>query len=117
MTRRSDFEFFWPSLQILAIRASKRAADGAKFLDRKLPGWWKRVDLDALDQLDPDRCIFAQVLPKPRRGQPIAFVRAIRRFRLDAETIWRCGFVVASDRDWKVLNAAWRAEVEKRRGR
>ncbi len=117
MIRRSDFEFLWPSLQILAIRAAERAAAGAKFLDRKLPGWWKRVDLDSLDEIDPDRCIFAQVLPKPRGSQPIAFVRAIRRFRLDAETIWRCGFVVASNRDRKALNAAWRAEVEKRRGR
>ena len=117
MTRRSDFDFYWPSLPSPSIRAAKRAADGAKFLDRKLPGWWKRVDLDVLDQLDPDNCIFAQVLPKPPGRQPIAFVRAIRRFRLDAETIWRCGFVVASNRDRKALNAAWQAEVKKRRGR
>lgn len=41
-------------------RSIARAARGAKLLDEKQPGWWKRINQPMLDMSNASRCIMGQ---------------------------------------------------------
>ncbi len=40
---------------------AERVARGAALLDEKLPGWWQRIDLEALTMRDTCMCILGQL--------------------------------------------------------
>tara|TARA_B100002049_G_C16083708_1_gene378313 strand:+ start:1659 stop:2267 length:609 start_codon:yes stop_codon:yes gene_type:complete len=45
-----------------------RILDGADLLDKKKPGWWHKIDLEALDQRDESRCVLGQLYGNYHKG-------------------------------------------------
>lgn len=43
--------------------ATERVARGAELLDRKLPDWWQRIDVETLDITSSYFCILGQQFP------------------------------------------------------
>jgi len=41
--------------------AARRVNDGATFLDRTMPGWWRCIDVGKLDLSDSCRCVLGQL--------------------------------------------------------
>ena len=46
----------------------KRVSDGVRFLDSKVPDWFKSIDLNQLDMLNPCHCVMGQLFPSYRMG-------------------------------------------------
>jgi hypothetical protein len=40
---------------------AERVAKGAALLDEHMPGWWKRIDLNRLEQVSPCGCVLGQL--------------------------------------------------------
>ena len=89
------------------------AERGAKFLDRCVPRWEKRIDVDALAMSRCDKCILGQLYG----SFGVGMVRIGAQFPLEASST-RLGFAlnVVMPGDWNRLANAWRAEVRKRTG-
>lgn len=89
----------------------ERVARGAAYLDERTPGWWKRVDLEALNLGDSCDCILGQV---DRRG----YWLSCRDRSLSDEQQWELGFHAghfASAWVWNGLENHWIAEIKRRR--
>ncbi len=43
------------------VPAPERVAAGAQLLDEKIPGWYKRINLDTLNLSNPTNCICGQL--------------------------------------------------------
>jgi hypothetical protein len=85
------------------------AAAGARFLDERRPGWAGRIDLDRLALIDECDCILGQLDGTYDRGL------AALGLTLSEEVL--LGFLPGFDSEWSwdQLDAAWTAEISKRR--
>lgn len=94
---------------------AERAARGAAMLDRRVPGWHRRIALDRLAMDSCDRCILGQVFSHFSDGLRILYReepdRANRSFAPDY------GFMALSNDGYAKLAACWRAEVTARLAR
>jgi len=104
-------------------RLARRAAAGARLLDRHEPGWQHRVDPDQLDAEDVDRCVLGQLFGGYEPG--LAELAACRCDEVAAyhrdPVAWAAahGFdldVTEPRAAFRELTAAWRAELARRRG-
>jgi hypothetical protein len=104
----------------------KACARGAKFLDKRAPGWYDRIDLTRLDMNDVHKCVLGQLEGYYGDG--------LYKYELDDRIIrtWEAtqwyGFTVGAyefdDMEvgyvvdgyyWKVLDKAWAEQVANRR--
>jgi hypothetical protein len=101
------------------LAISARASDGAELLDRRIPGWERRVDPRSLHMTDMHRCVLGQVYGGYAEG-----VRELwpeRWHGMDGATISHShGFVVARFLgpvcvvENFLLHRAWVAEIDRR---
>jgi len=102
--------------------ARERAAAGAAFLDEQQPGWYEIIDVDGLELSHGGACVLGQLHGEFRMGLGRA---AIFNFssapRANLSPV-RLGFLCVQgvsaaeqDRDYDLLNAAWREEIRRRR--
>jgi nucleoside 2-deoxyribosyltransferase len=86
-----------------------RAAAGARFLDERRPGWAGRIDMDRLALIDDCDCILGQLDGTYDRG--------LAELGLTLRDESLLGFISdnISAWSWDQLDAAWTAEIGKRR--
>lgn len=93
------------------IAPQARAARGARWLDRREPGWAGRVDPDRLDILSARNCVWGQLYGNYRSlSASLLFFGRQRRFGFYPDR--DLGF----DWDARDLTEAWRNEIRYRRG-
>jgi hypothetical protein len=106
-----------------------RVERGAALLDRHVPGWEKRIDLETLDIASSEFCICGQLANKSRAkfvrenlGYPgegfgvfIEYLDTKRKPKTEMDAVWlnsgRYGF---SGRAFSRLTKAWKALIEER---
>jgi hypothetical protein len=91
----------------------QRAAAGATWLDRMLPGWFRCIDLGALNLADDGCCVIGQLF-----GSYNAFQRAGFTTGVGAAVIDR-GFTTFggnhhTPKNFRKLTDAWKREIEAR---
>ncbi len=95
-----------------------QVANGMKLLDRVLPGWTNKVDLDVLDVSRGDTCVIGQLYGKFSKG------RYELRNEIDTDTD-DFGFNLPltllgmpneiTDAEYQVLTETWKQEITARR--
>ena len=90
---------------------SRRAARGARFLDRREPGWADHIRLDALDIRDSRACVLGQLYGSYGVGAR-CYDRAFRGRVLH----WPARYGFAAVFFNAALTRAWKREILKRRG-
>ena len=103
-------------------RPSTRARRGAKLLDRKRPGWHKKINLETLRMQSCYSCILGQLYGFYFSGlEPI--LGRIKSYEKRTQKEHRHGFILtSSDQGYKTYNEeyealaeAWKAEILWRR--
>jgi hypothetical protein len=98
-----------------------RVARGAALLDRQIPGWERRIDLETLHLQSPCLCVLGQLHP----GQEFAntaYSCGLDRLALTTTQGYYHGFdagcpsVDAEDGDYDALTAEWHQVITERRG-
>jgi hypothetical protein len=90
--------------------AEQRAGRGAQFLDRRIPGWTKKIRVRQLDISSCDACVLGQIYTD--------YVRGLHTLRISSpKTESHLGFLHNIDRRTsnRELTRAWRTEITKRR--
>jgi hypothetical protein len=54
------------------MEAKKRVARGVKWLDRRDPGWWKKINPNRFDIKDPHKCILGQMFAEEGKKSDLA---------------------------------------------
>lgn len=83
----------------------KTVAASAKFLDKKMPGWAKKIKVTTLAISSDEDCVMGQL----GKGDPQV---ALDKLELTVTEAGEMGFVDNDDED---LDDLWKAEVRKRR--
>ena len=103
---------------ITYTEARKRAGRGAVYLDRMLPGWYRRIDLDTLCLGDGINCILGQLYGSFLEGLSWSLVLESTPYRFAPI---RLGFMCVwgvcqalQEQDYEYLNQAWREELQQR---
>lgn len=86
--------------------AAMAAARGARYLDRTMPGWWRRVDPTDLDLGCPCNCVLGQL-----EGD---FYEAVYLRRLSKARAEHLGLTAPRPMRWSSLTNAWLAIVRRR---
>lgn len=118
---KSLFAWFRRSPQVSPERARRRAARGAAYLDDVDPGWYRRLDLEALTLDDGRSCVlgqlhgtFRQGLGRARLFKPGSAPRASLSPVAYGFHCVRAGDEEAERRDYALLDRAWTTEVRRR---
>jgi hypothetical protein len=90
-----------------ALDYTARVAAGAAFLDERMPGWAEWIDLDSLSLMDDCDCVLGQLSGYYRDG--------VAQFGLRLSEEVSLGFMPGEGSAWDLLDAAWTAEIRKRR--
>ncbi len=104
----------------------ERVERGAKLLDEKRPGWWKKIDLDLLRLSSCFRCVLGQLCSiDERKEYPISWFQALAGIlcgNFDVTPIFDFavphGFAKHDDENMAVypaLEAAWKTLILSRR--
>ncbi len=97
----------------------ERVSKGAAFLDRVVPDWRDRVDVDSLSMVDYDRCVVGQILGV-RNQEHGAYDQFLRENGILYYDHYLYGFdrdksdsndFLSRDAQWEELNAAWVIEI------
>jgi len=111
--------------------AAEAVANGAQLLDEKVPGWWRKIDLDSIRMDNCQHCICGQLAlatyDEMKRAECISKVGRFHNEysvyyghfleeRLGLEEDWRHGFTVAWDEfeelfTWEELEAEWKLAI------
>lgn len=109
--------------QITPEQARRRVARGAAFLDDEHPGWYQRIDPDALELSEGSCCVLGQLHGDFRLGLARASVldlsSAPRANLSPVDLGFLCVQGVAEPwqaQDYRNLNQAWQDEVARRNG-
>ena len=96
----------------------ERVADGAAFLDAKLPGWWleNRIDLDIFNMAQDCRCVIGFLSPQKHYGEAVSQ----HWLDLDEESATELGFwagIADGDNldEYDELQHAWTVLIRERR--
>ena len=95
---------------------AERVARGAAYLDEREPGWWQRIDLDALDLAVPCKCVLGQ-LDGGRHGKNWAKIVKAFGLRFGSTEGERFAIALGFDRHRETgaeLTDAWRALISAR---
>ena len=92
------------------MKLPKNVERGAELLDREVPGWEGKIDLETLDLASPDRCVLGQAF---RVNQHPAYHRGVDILRVSQSS--RYGFTPWGRQGWSNLTEAWRKLIESRR--
>lgn len=93
-----------------------RIVNGAAYLDKAMPGWDQRIDLDRLDMAHPCNCILGQLGEEPEgatQGRAPQFYEVKDRLGLTEPA--RLGFMTWGDERYWSLTQKWRRLIEERR--
>lgn len=108
--------------QVTYVNAQERVARGARFLDERDPGWYQRVNPVTLELADGQSCVLGQLHGDFRLGLSrsllLNFSSAPRASLSPVSHGFKCVSGVAEavqDKDYELLNRAWRAAVRERR--
>lgn len=93
------------------LAPSIRAENGAQFFDDSCPDWHERINVDALDIHDPERCILGQLCGTYGKGQ--------FTFRLNDSQSTDFGLYTHrgntnAKEEYGHLTACWKKEVRRR---
>lgn len=114
--------------------AAEAVANGAQLLDEKVPGWWRKIDLDSIQMDECQHCICGQLAfatydevkraefiskAGPYHNEYSVYYGHFLEERLGLEEDWRHGFCVAWDGfeelyDWDELEAEWKRAIDVR---
>ncbi len=96
----------------------RAAARGAKWLDKTMPGWSRKIRRRKLDLGSTQFCILGQI---DGAKSQMAFDRAVNRLNLDSPVLERLGFDLTETVEatgggevWDALTDAWRDELKTR---
>lgn len=90
-----------------------QVAKGAKFLDKKLPGWAENIKTKKIVMSSNDMCIMGQLAKKAKAGDALDYAETLG---LDDKKLMSHGFEASCDSDESDAQHAelWRAEIEER---
>ncbi len=91
-----------------------QVAKGAKFLDKKLPGWAGKINTKKIVMSSNDMCIMGQLAKKAKAGDALDYAETLG---LDEKKLMSHGFEADSDPDDDAdaqHAELWRAEIEER---
>lgn len=116
--------------------AAEAVANGAQLLDAKVPGWWRKIDLDSIQMDECQHCICGQLAlatyDEVKRAECLAkdglfynehavYYGLFLEEMLGLEEDWRHGFSVAWDEneskalyEWEDLEAEWKRVINAR---
>lgn len=101
---------------------AERVAAGAAFLDKREPGWDRRIDLDRLDLESACACVLGQ-LHFDKNAPDLSYIYAIRKLQIQEPRDAEFGFDVlegaedfsAEEAEFEELTAEWKRVLTKRR--
>jgi len=98
--------------------AEQRVARGAKLLDKKRPGWWRKVRFKDFDMAEPCHCVLGQVFKDKADDDTDGYNAALPLLRLSATGGTTHGFEAESEGPaYDELQFAWWQEISRRRRR
>lgn len=101
----------------LEVYVKARVDAGSSWLDKKLPGWEAMIDLDKLNMINPNKCVLGQTIgysletTKDVDCSNLGFCGDSAGVRISAKTDPRYPLTLYM----KVLGAAWKEEIRRRR--
>lgn len=88
----------------------ERVAAGAAYLDRVMPGWWQRIDLERLDLSSTCNCVLGQEFGHFAAAPEDAYLNAGDAYAKGFDIHFRDEFG-----SYEPLTAEWRRLIESRR--
>lgn len=102
--------------------ARERVVAGAAFLDEQQPGWYEAIDVDTLELAHGGSCVLGQLHGEFRLGLGRTAIFNFSSAPRSSLSPVGLGFLCVQgvsaaeqERDYDLLNAAWREEVRCRR--
>lgn len=91
----------------------ERAARGAMFLDKGMPGWFKKINLERLDIAFSNSCVIGQLGEANAQTGGDKFDFNDWRGRVGSDFAIKHGFYIRhlSSKNWKKQTEAWRMEI------
>lgn len=103
--------------------ACERAAAGAGFLDVQQPGWYQEIDPETMELSHGGCCVLGQLHGEFRMGLGRTSIFNLTSAPLASQSPVDLGFLCVQgvspeeqDRDYGLLNRAWKVEVTRRTG-
>ena len=98
----------------MTVTLPKNVERGAELLDRELPGWDERIDLDRLDLGSTCDCIVGQLNPAHAHFKHHRYSKGIEALGVETRPS-RFGFNTWGQQRFASLTAAWKRLIESRR--